>query len=405
MAKGIGASSPGINTLQVGGAILTKIVPSIATAIMVSLAAACATPVAEEAGEAPPAETASRGAQGSGPVEAVLTESAQPLISPSDVAATKAVASFREAGAWPTLTGEPPLIIAHRGASGDRPEHTLAAYELAIAQGADAIEPDLVITKDGVLIARHDRYLSTTTDVASRPEFAERKTVKDQWGAARDDWWAEDFTLAEIKTLRAVQPRATRDQSFNGQFEIPTFEEVLDLAATAERPVIVYPELKDGQALAGLGFDTPAALAQVLEGRGLAGADAPVIIQSFEPIVLERLDRMVENPLVQLVFARDTGGPSVPIADVVRFVDGMGAEKSLVLAKPEGDEPGFVAQAHGQGLFVHAWTFRDDEAPEGADAALDPAGELARAFAAGVDGVFADFPATAVDVVTGGEGE
>ena len=156
---------------------------------------------------------------------------------------------------WNTLTGQPPVIIAHRGASGERPEHTLAAYSLAIEQGADFIEPDLVMTKDGVLIVRHDRYLSTTTDVSAHPEFADRRVEKE----GRQDWWAEDFTLEEIKTLRAVQPREGRAKDYDGQFEIPAFEEVLALRAKASeetgRIIGVYPETKHPAAPAALGLD------------------------------------------------------------------------------------------------------------------------------------------------------
>ncbi len=295
-------------------------------------------------------------------------------------------------GDWPTLTGQKPMVIAHRGASGERPEHTLAAYELAIAQGADAIEPDLVITRDGVLVARHDRFLSTTTDVASRPEFADRRVAKpDGEGGERVDWWAEDFTLAELKTLRAVQPRAGRDQSFNGQFAIPTFEEVLDLAAAAHRRVIVYPELKQAVALAEAGLDSPGVLTQVLRARGLDGADAPIIVQSFEPPVLERLNGEIDVPLVQLVYALPDGSPSVAIGDVADFVDGIGAQKRLALG--EGQE-GYVARVHDAGLVLHLWTFRDDDA--GAEAA---ALEFRTALALGVDGAFTDHPASTIAVV------
>ena len=297
---------------------------------------------------------------------------------------------------WNTLTGERPVIIAHRGASGERPEHTLAAYSLAIEQGADFIEPDLVMTRDGVLIVRHDRYLSTTTDVSAHPEFADRRVEKE----GRQDWWAEDFTLEEIKTLRAVQPREGRAKDYDGQFEIPAFEEVLALRAKASeetgRIIGVYPETKHPAALAALGLDPAPELARILKAHDLDGADAPVFVQSFEPESLVRLDAMIEAPLIQLVFPKSEMDPALPfessvaLEQIPAYADGVGPNKFLVIDQA-GDDTGFVARAHALGLAVHPWTFRNDDPPPDG---LTGEAEIRRALEMGVDGVFTDFPAT-----------
>lgn len=303
----------------------------------------------------------------------------------------------REAAAephvWQTLNGAPTLVIAHRGASGELPEHTLEAYQLAIDQGADIIEPDLVMTQDGVLVARHDRYLSTTTNVADRPEFAERRRLS----GTREDWWVEDFTLAELRTLRARQPRADRSQAFNDQFLVPTFEEVLDLAAAAG--VRTEPEIKAPGHFVSIGLDPLPVLVGILRARGLDGADAATSVQCFEPAFLARLDAEIETPLLMLVFPMqeidpDVGPlvPSVALADMVAFADGVGPSKALLI-DAEGADTGFVAEAHALGLAVHPWTFRDDQPAD-----IDPDAELRRIYALGVDGIFTDFPATAIRV-------
>ena len=305
---------------------------------------------------------------------------------------------------WRTLDGAAPLIIAHRGASGERPEHTLAAYELAIDQGADVIEPDLVLTKDGVLVARHDRYLSTTTNISDLPAFADRKRpdrAAPDPAKARKDWWVEDFTLAELKSLRARQPRAAREKTFDDAFEIPTFAETIALVAakaeTAKRAVGVYPETKHPGYFASVGLDFEAPLLGALAGFS-AGA---VFIQSFGPEILKRLRPKTDASLVQLVFQqRGARGPNVPLTDIASYADGVGPAKTLVL--DGGAAKGaFIDDAHRLGLFVHPWTFRDDQ-PNRAllDDQEDADGlavrELQLFFNAGVDGVFADFPATAV---------
>ncbi len=306
---------------------------------------------------------------------------------------------------WPTLDGKPPLIIAHRGASGDLPEHTLEAYALAVDQGADVVEPDLVFTKDGVLVARHDRYLSTTTDVADHLDFAARKRANDDPGdPPREDWWIEDFTLAELKTLRARRPFPGRSKEFDGLYEIPTFDEMLALVARkskqAGRPVGVYPETKHPAFFAAIGHAFEAPLLKALEGFD-AG---PVFIQSFEPEILKRLKGKTGAKLVQLVFEATPGaGPNIPLAEIAPYADGVGAAKQLLLSAG-GDRTPFVDQAHGFGLFVHAWTFRNDQLPArfaavsgvlqtGAGGAVLEMGTYMKA---GADGVFTDFPPSAL---------
>lgn len=339
---------------------------------------------------------------------------------------------------WPTLTGAPPIVIGHRGAPGFRPEHTLASYELAIEQGADFVEPDLVMTKDGVLVCRHDRYLSTTTDVASHPEFADRKRRADSLDQGadpyRDDWWVEDFTLAELKTLRAVQAFPDRDHQYDGLYEIPTFDEVIALlrARSAEqgRTIGIYPETKHPTYFASIDLDMESALVAVLEREGWTGADAPVFVQSFYPDILKSLDATIDTPLIQLVYAAPAPDldltavtsiddvrlvDSVSLEEAATYADGVGPSKSMIV-DPLGRETDYVARAHGLGLLVHPWTFRDDrlpyetvDAPPPLAAELEARGdrtpighELARIYALGVDGVFTDFPATALRVRAAG---
>lgn len=292
-----------------------------------------------------------------------------------------------------TLSGDQPMVIAHRGASGELPEHTIASYRLAIEQGSDVIEPDLVMTKDGVLIARHDRYLSTTTDVASRPEFADRKRQRRDGVLLKNDWWADDFTLAEIKTLRAIQPRADRSDAFDGQFAIPTFDDVIELAK--ETGVTIYPETKSPSAHAQSGLDIEAALIEALKDAGWTTASAPVFVQSFEPEILRSLNEEIDVRLVQLVTPIPTPKglrSNIDLDSIKTYADGVGPNKVLVINR-RGGTTDFVSEAHERGLFVHPWTVRDDQAPtDGADVET----ELTRLFASGVDGVFTDFPQTAI---------
>jgi glycerophosphoryl diester phosphodiesterase len=295
-----------------------------------------------------------------------------------------------------TLGCGPPMIVAHRGASGYLPEHTLAAYALAIEQGADFIEPDLVITRDGHLVARHERHLGATTDVADRPEFAARRAVKP--GRRQADWYVEDFTLAELRTLRARQPFPGRSRDHDGLHPIPTFEEVLalirDRSAALGRPIGVYPEAKHPEAFRRLGLEFADPLLAALEAHGFGPGGLPVYIQSFEARLLRELRGRTRIPLVMLL--EDEGGrPNVALEEAARFADAVGPAKSLLRDRRTGRDSGFVARAHALGLAVHPWTFRDDRVAPGF---TGPAEELRATFALGVDAVFVDFPDTAVAV-------
>ena len=313
------------------------------------------------------------------------------------------------------LTASPalahPLIIAHRGASGERPEHTRAAYDLAIQQGADVIEPDLVISRDGILIVRHENEIGGTTDVADRPEFAARHTTKTIDGEILTGWFTEDFTLAELKTLRArerlpeLRPANT---AFDGQNPILTFEEVLDIAAAAD--VGIAPELKHPAYFAALGLPMEDAFVAVLERRGLTGADAPVIVQCFEVGPLQRLRARIATPLLQLVASG--GGPAdrpdltyaamtTPqgLADIAAYAGWIGTDTALIEATP-GTSTTLITEGHKAGLKVAAWTFRAENAflPEADRLGADPAAHgklrerLARFAAYGLDAAFMDQP-------------
>jgi len=262
------------------------------------------------------------------------------------------------------------IVIAHRGASAYRPEHTLASYELAIAMGADFIEPDLVATRDGELVARHENDITRTTDVADRPEFADRE---------RDGWFTEDFTLAELRTLRATEripELRPANAAFDGRFAIPTLQEVIDLARRAG--VGIYPETKHPAYFRSIGLALEEPLAAAL--RGL---DVPVFLQSFDPDSLRRLAALVDAPRVQLT------APSLPalkLEDVAGWAHAIGPERSQV-------SEAFVDDAHRAGLLVHPWVFRPEDE--------DSEGELRRFMDLGVDGVFADHPDVAVRVARG----
>ena len=280
-----------------------------------------------------------------------------------------------------------PIVIAHRGASAHRPEHTLAAYELAIELGADFIEPDVVATADGQLVARHENEISGTTDVASRPEFADRRTAKEVDGGVKEGWFTEDFTLAELRTLRArerlPEQRAT---AFDGRFDIPALDEVIALAARAG--VGIYPETKHPSYFAGIGLALEPPLLAALEGFG-----GPVFIQSFEAANLRALRERTDHPLVRL-----TSGAAPDVAEIAAYADAIGPHKDQVIPRAEdgalGEPTPLVDEAHAAGLLVHPWTFR----PEAAflPAGLDGDAELDRFLALGVDGVFADDPGAAV---------
>ncbi len=347
--------------------------------------------------------------------------------------------------ASPSFTFAQALVIGHRGASGYRPEHTLASYQLAIELGADYIEPDLVSTKDGVLIARHEPMLGSTTDVATHPEFAAYRTTKMLDGVPVTDWFASDFTLAEIKTLRAIQPNASRDQSYNGLYEVPTFAEVVALAQAGG--VGIYPETKHPTFHDGLGLSLEEPMLAVLTAAGWNHAAAPVYIQSFEVSNLQELNQLTDIRLIQLIDADDVkpdGSMSLvaPFAQPYDFVvagdprtfadlltpagldfvndyaDGVGPWKPYLLRTrifdPDHDgvaddrngdgvvtindrevvgDTGVIAAAHAAGLAVHAFTFRNDASQYGFS---DPIAEYKAYYAIGVDGVFSDFPDTAL---------
>lgn len=285
------------------------------------------------------------------------------------------------------MSGQP-IVIAHRGASGYRPEHTLASYRLGIALGADYVEPDLVSTRDGVLVARHEADLTATTDVAEHPEFVGRLTTKEIDGSPATGWFVEDFTLAELKTLRVVERlRELRPQNcrFDGVYEIPTFEEILGLVAAESerlgRPIGVYPETKHPAYFAALGLGLEEPLVDALARHGYGGPDAPVLVQSFEPESLQRVRSRTTVPLVQLVSARGRRDLVTPagLRRVATWADAVGLDKELL-----GRGSTVVADAQAAGLLVHVWTLRG-----GVDEAL-------AYFEAGVDGVFTDHPDTAV---------
>lgn len=308
-------------------------------------------------------------------------------------------------------------IIAHRGASGERPEHTLAAYELAIDQGADFIEPDLVPTKDGVLVARHENEISGTTDVARHRRFAARRTTKTIDGKTVTGWFTEDFTLTELRRLRAkerlpaLRPANTR---FDGRFQVPTLAEILALVKhkerTAKRRIGLYPELKHPSYFATLGLDTPTQLLIALNKAGYRTKADPAIIQSFEMAPLARLRPRTALRLAQLI-AADEGPPDLPtmtaavmtspagLAAIARYADAIGVESSL-LAGADGAPTGLGASAHNVGLQVHVWTLRRENAflPPPLRRGSDPAaaGEYAAAWAilarAGADAIFTENP-------------
>ena len=330
-----------------------------------------------------------------------------------------------------------PLVIAHRGASGYLPEHTLAAYYLALQQGADAFEPDLVMTRDGVLVARHENELSGTTDVAQRARFASRRVTKPIDGEAVTGWFSEDFTLEELKSLRvreriaALRPHNSR---FDGQFEIATFEEILRLRAALQReregaaaergrpvpaPIGLVVELKHPSHFAACGLEMAATLVRALEAHGCTAPESGVLVESFETGILRTLKRLTEVPLVQLLEA--TGAPqdvrcaggtqtfadmALPagLADVATYAAAIGPEKSLLIPREASGRLAhptrLIADSHAQGLRVIPWTFRAENVFLPAEARTrgpdrewgDLAWEISQFLAAGIDGFFTDQP-------------
>ena len=351
-----------------------------------------------------------------------------------------------------------PLVIGHRGAAGYLPDHTLQGYELAIDMGADYIEPDLVATKDGHLIARHEPNMIATTDVASRPKFASRRDTREVDGAPDTGFFASDFTLAEIKQLRAVQPLPERSQRYNGKFKIPTFEEILDLVERKERQlhrtIGVYPETKHPTYHQRLGLPLEGRLVAALERHGLDHENSPVFIQSFEQSNLKQLNKMTPVRLVQLVDANDvnpdgtldytapfdrpydwtaSGDPrllartfgffatNAGLREIATYADGIGPWKRYIVSSKAvdsngdgvvGDENGdgnvdeadrqalpptdLIRRAHQHGLLIHTWTFRNESKRLLADYQDRPVDEYLQFYELGIDGVFSDFADTAL---------
>jgi glycerophosphoryl diester phosphodiesterase len=337
-----------------------------------------------------------------------------------------------------------PLVIGHRGASGFVPEHTLQSYRLAIKLGADYVEPDLVATKDGVLIARHEPIIgdsdpATTgdsTNVGEHPEFASRETTRTLDGVPTKGFWASDFTLKEIKTLGARQTRGGRPTEFNGKFKVPTFQEIINLVKRESkkrgRRIGIYPETKHPTFHKSLGLPLEGRLVKTLKRNGLNSRNSPVFIQSFEQGSLKELNSMTRVRLIQLVDANDTdangnptyappfdrpydwtvsGNPTLQartfgffatnegLDEVKTYADGIGPWKVYIIpttgggggdVKPPTD---LIQRAHARGLLVHTWTFRDDAFPTGYPGG--PVEEYLAFYRLGIDGVFSDFPDTA----------
>jgi glycerophosphoryl diester phosphodiesterase len=329
----------------------------------------------------------------------------------------------------------PVIVIGHRGASGYVPEHTLTSYFIAIQDGADYVEPDLVMTKDGVLVARHENEIGGTTNVAEHPEFVSRRTTRVIDGSAVTGWFTEDFTLAELKTLRAreripdTRPSNTR---FDGQFEVPTFEEILtlvhgvqgqrearakQLGQPAPRRIGVYPETKHPTYFANAGLPMEELLVRTLERHGYKGRQGLAYIQSFEVANLKALSKMTQLPLVQLLEAE--GAPydfvakhdprtyadmmtPAGLAEIASYAQAIGPSKLSIIPRTAGDKLGaptaLVANAHAHGLLVHPWTFRAENAflpvdlrhGDAPTAFGDLQAELLPYLRAGIDGFFTD---------------
>lgn len=325
-----------------------------------------------------------------------------------------------------------PTIIGHRGSSGYRPEHTFGSYDLALDLGADVVEAgDLVPTKDGHLVCRHEPEIGGTTDVASHPEFAGRKTTKVLDGVPTTGWFTEDFTLAELKTLRAVEripANRPHNTLYNGRWEIPTFEEVLtwqdEQTRKRGRQVWIYPETKHPTYFRKLGLGLEERVAKLLRKYGKDDRNSPVILQSFEPSSIQRLNRLVDNPLVVLLSSADSrpydfveAGDPRTVADLITpkglrelagYAQGIGPTLDLIIPK---NADGTLAQpttlvrdAHKVGLVLHPYTMRNEnpflpaEYRKGTDvdAYGDVFGAFKTYFATGIDGVFTDNADTGV---------
>jgi len=337
---------------------------------------------------------------------------------------------------WPAE----PAVVGHRGASALRPEHTLASYQQAIIDGADIIEPDLVVTKDGVLIARHENEISGTTDVANHPEFVARKTTKTIDGVPVTGWFTEDFTLAEIKTLRAKERIPLNRPSntyYNGRFDIPTFQEIIDLAQTQSRMlgrvVGIYPETKHPSYFQSVGLPMEERLVEQLERNGYKGKNSPVFIQSFEVANLKTLRSLTKIRLVQLI-DNPNNGPAANgtprnkpydfiaandvrtyadmitpagLKEIATYADVVAPYKEIIIPRDATNNLGapsnVVADAHAAKLKVHTWTFRPENPflpmslrgpnPASPSERGDSVAEIAAYLKAGIDGFFTDDPA------------
>jgi len=323
-----------------------------------------------------------------------------------------------------------PIIIAHRGASGFRPEHTLAAYELGIDLGADYIEPDLVSTQDGILIARHENEISETTNIADHPEFTHRKTNKIIDGELKVGWFTEDFTLAELKTLKVkerIPELRPKNTAYNYLFTIPTFQEIIDLVKRKNqeinRTIGIYPETKHPSYFKSIGLPLEDNLLETLFANGYQGADAPVFIQSFEVSNLQEISQKTDLPLVQLL--NDRGKPydfvvsSDPrtyldlttlagLKEIAKYAQVIGVNKNLIVPRDSQNKlrclwavaspspTSLVSDAHKVNLLVHVWTFRNEDIFLPLDFQGNYAQEYQLFSQLNIDGLFTDFPNSAL---------
>ncbi|MBB1244682.1 glycerophosphodiester phosphodiesterase [Streptomyces durbertensis] len=324
-----------------------------------------------------------------------------------------------------------PAVVAHRGASGYRPEHTFGAYQFALDMGADVIEQDLVPTRDGHLVCRHENDISGTTDVADRPEFADRRTTKTVDGVRYTGWFTEDFTLAELRTLRATEriPRQRQQNTvYDGRWPVPTFEEVVTWArregARRGRPVWLHAETKHPTYFRKLGLGLEEPLARILRKHGLHRAGSPVFLQSFEPSSMRRLAKLVDTPRVVLLSSAssrpwdfvESGDPRT-VADLITpkglrwiagFAQGIGPTLDLVIPRDSEGRltrpTALVRDAHQRGLVLHPYTMRNENSFLPADfrrgsdpnAYGDVFGAYRAYFETGIDGIFTDNPDTAL---------
>ncbi len=330
-------------------------------------------------------------------------------------------------------SGHRVLIIGHRGAAGYRPEHTLASYELGARMGADYVEPDLVTTKDHVLVARHEPNITDTTNVADHPEFASRKTTKTIDGVTQVGWFTDDFTLAELKTLRAKERLPLvrqRNTIYDGRYEVPTFQEVIDLvkrlSKELHRDIGIYPETKHPTYFRDEGLPLEEPLVKTLERNGLNRHGAKVFVQSFEVSNIKALDKVLRVPIVQLLDAKANrpadvvkaggtltyGQMATPegLKDIAKYADGVGPSKDYIVPRDAAGNSlaptTFVTDAHKAGLVVHPYTFRNENqflplelrSGGGADpnAYGKPFDEDIQFFKLGVDGIFTDNADTGV---------